>query len=89
METMSYEEQEAARAVRLAEVGTEPPCPFCGKARVKRSDYTRCLTCGKNWLAGEDLTKDPRLSRTRGTGQAPTETSGGARIAESTTDDEG
>ena len=32
-------------------------------AEAKRSDYVRCTPCGMNWLDGEDLTKDPRLSR--------------------------
>lgn len=43
--------------------GSESPCPFCSVPRVKRSDYTRCCGCGVNWLIGEDLTRDPRMSR--------------------------
>lgn len=66
---------------RVNEVGTEPPCPFCERPRVLRSNYTRCNPCGKNWLIGEDLTKDPRASRMRVTAYLPTETSDGARTA--------
>ena len=65
METMRYEEQEAARRERLNEVGTEAPCPMCGRARVKRSDYIRCNPCGMNWSVGEDLNRDARFSRVR------------------------
>lgn len=61
--TMPNEEREAMRKIRLGEVGTEPPCPFCQRPRVRRSDYIRCNPCGLNWLDGEDLTKDPQLSR--------------------------
>ena len=50
-------------AERLAEKGSEPPCPRCGTARVARSDYTRCNPCGLNWLDGEDLSSDPRIAR--------------------------
>ncbi len=39
------------------------PCPMCGRPRSQRSDYIRCTPCATNWLAGEDRTKDPRLSR--------------------------
>jgi hypothetical protein len=60
---MTYEQQEVERLERLNEVGTMPPCPFCGRARVQRSDYVRCNPCGKNWLNGEDLSLDPRLTR--------------------------
>jgi ribosomal protein L37AE/L43A len=45
------------------EQGTEAPCPWCGKARLRRSDYIRCNGCGVNWLDGEDLSKDPRADR--------------------------
>ena len=45
------------------EPGTLSPCPFCGTPRNQRSCYIRCRTCGINWSAGEDLSKDPRLSR--------------------------
>ena len=48
---------------RLNEPGTMPPCPFCQRPRVQRSDYVRCNLCGTNWLEGEDLTKDPRSQR--------------------------
>ena len=51
--TLTYEQQEANRKDRLAEVGTMPPCPFCKKPRVERSDYIRCLPCGINWLLEE------------------------------------
>ena len=51
------------REQRLAEVGSEPPCPQCGRPRVKRSDYVRCLPCGLNWLAGEDLSRNPKSER--------------------------
>lgn len=85
---MSYEEQEAARQERLSEVGTEMPCPFCNRPRVKRSDYIRCNPCGTNWLEGEDITQDPRKSRrTRATASTEQETSGTARHAASTTED--
>ena len=43
--------------------GTLSPCPFCGVPRHQRSDYVRCQPCGVNWLAGEDLNKDPRNAR--------------------------
>ncbi len=51
--TLTFEEQEANRRERLAEVGTMPPCPFCRKPRVARSDYLRCNPCGINWLLEE------------------------------------
>ena len=65
---MSYEEQEEARRERLNERGTEPPCPFCQRPRVSRSDYVRCNPCGINWLDEEMglpgyLDKDPRVAR--------------------------
>jgi len=68
METMTYDQQEAARQERLSEVGTEAPCPFCQKPRVTRSDYIRCNPCGVNWLNEEMtlpnyLNRDPRVSR--------------------------
>lgn len=56
-------EQEASRKATREEVGTMPPCPKCGRPRVQRSDYVRCNPCGQNWLDGEDLSRDPRLSR--------------------------
>lgn len=76
---LTYEQQEENRRERLAEVGTEPPCPFCGNPRVGRSDYLRCNPCGVNWLNEEMhltykgkpyLEVDPRLARTNA---APTE----------------
>lgn len=65
---LTREEQEATRQERLNEVGTEPPCPFCGKPRVNRSDYIRCIRCGINWLNEEMhlpdyLSRDPRVVR--------------------------
>ncbi len=51
---------------REIEVGGELkdlPCPFCNKPRSQRSDYVRCSPCGLNWLDGEDLQKNPLLSR--------------------------
>lgn len=51
-------DQEASRMVALAEVGIEPPCPFCGKPRVSRSSYIRCQPCGKNWLNEEMNLRD-------------------------------
>ena len=57
-----------SRKERLNEVGTEPPCPFCQKPRVLRSDYIRCNPCGVNWAMSEMwipnyLSKDPRVAR--------------------------
>jgi hypothetical protein len=74
----------ATREERLNEVGTLPPCPFCGRLRVQRSDYVRCNPCGMNWLDGDDLGRNPQLVRwekfmasqpapkTRATGSYPT-----------------
>jgi ribosomal protein L37AE/L43A len=90
--TMTYEEQEEARRERLAEVGTEPACPFCQRPRVRRSDYTRCDRCGVNWLDGEDLSKDPRnerkraMLRTTGIGSTRPATSDGVSPAGSTSE---
>jgi ribosomal protein L37AE/L43A len=58
----------STREERLAEVGTEPPCPFCRRPRVSRSSYVRCNPCGINWLNEEmDLPnymeRDPRVVR--------------------------
>jgi hypothetical protein len=39
------------------------PCPLCHRPRSQRSDYIRCTPCAMNWLPGEDLEKDARLSR--------------------------
>ena len=65
METLTLEQQEQNRQDRLAEVGTEPPCPLCGRPRVKRSgsNYIRCNPCGLNWLAGEELGRNPKSER--------------------------
>ncbi len=82
---MTLEEQEAARQERLNEKGTEPPCPWCERPRVRRSDYIRCNPCATNWINGEDISKDPRAERRvamlRTQGIEPTKTgmSGGAR----------
>jgi hypothetical protein len=56
--TLTFEEQEANRRERLAEVGTMPPCPFCQRPRVERSDYLRCNPCGINWLLDERNLRD-------------------------------
>jgi len=53
---------------RREEKGAEPPCPFCKKPRVQRSDYVRCNSCGVNWLDLEInlpnyLGRDPRVAR--------------------------
>lgn len=58
----------STREERLAEVGTEPDCPFCHLPRVLRSSYIRCNECGINWLAEEMqlpdyLNRDPRVCR--------------------------
>jgi ribosomal protein L37AE/L43A len=53
------QQQEAARAERLAEVGTEPACPFCGRPRVTRSTYIRCNRCGLNWGEGQSVDRHP------------------------------
>jgi tRNA(Ile2) C34 agmatinyltransferase TiaS len=58
----------STREQRLAEVGTEPACPFCQRALVSRSDYIRCNRCGINWLNEEMhlpgyLERDPRVAR--------------------------
>lgn len=71
IKTLTYEEQEFLREQRRNEVGTESPCPFCGRPRVKRSDYIRCNPCATNWLDEEMnlpdyLNLDPRMARTRG-----------------------
>jgi len=67
---LTFEQQEENRRERLAEVGTEPPCPFCHRPRVLRSDYVRCNRCGINWLAEEMnlpnyLNLDPRVARSK------------------------
>lgn len=72
VEMLDLETANALRASRKAEIGTEPPCPFCQRPRVRRSDYIRCNPCGVNWLAEEMhltykgrpyLEVDPRLAR--------------------------
>lgn len=51
----------------MDEVGTEPDCPFCGRARVTRSTYIRCHHCGKNWSEGQDIFKHPHIKATSST----------------------
>ena len=63
MEILEY--AKLNREQRLAEKGTESPCPIkgCWKPRVKRTEYIRCNPCGLNWLSCEDLSLSPLLSR--------------------------
>jgi ribosomal protein L37AE/L43A len=72
--TMTIEEQEAARHVRLNEVGTMPPCPFCQRLRVERGDYIRCNPCGINWLQGTDWSRRPQYGLAKSTTVSPTPT---------------
>ena len=58
MKVFTDAEREALRQVALNEVGTMPPCPFCGKPRVARSSYMRCQRCGVNWLDEEVHLRD-------------------------------
>jgi hypothetical protein len=63
-----HEQQEVNRQAALNEVGTEPPCPWCHRPRVSRSDYIRCNPCATNWLNEEMhllnyLSRDPRVAR--------------------------
>jgi len=60
---MEQEEIQAARQAVMDETGDMPPCPFCQRARVQRSDYVRCCRCGVNWLDGENLSKNPKIER--------------------------
>jgi len=60
---LTEEQQEAARQERLNEPGTEAPCPFCQRPRVKRSNYIRCHAEGINWLDGENLDRNPKAER--------------------------
>lgn len=65
---LTQEQQEELRELRRSEVGTEPPCPWCKRPRVSRSDYIRCNPCATNWLNEEMhlpgyLDKDPRVAR--------------------------
>ncbi len=46
----------------VMEQGTEPPCPWCGVPRVKRSDYIRCNPCGTNWIDSERNLTDSKGS---------------------------
>lgn len=68
---LDEDDREALREMRRNEEGTEPPCPMCGRPRVKRSDYIRCNPCATNWLDEERdlpdyLNLDPRVARLRG-----------------------
>jgi hypothetical protein len=63
LRTMTEAEQEATRRTRRNEPGTEPPCPMCGKPRVKRSTYIRCNPCAVNWSEREDTSSDPTIER--------------------------
>jgi len=78
---LTYEEQESMRKAAIEEVGAEPPCPICRRARVSRSSYIRCNGCGVNWLDEEMglpnyLDLDPRVARAKNahtaTGTRPT-----------------
>lgn len=57
---LTDEERELCRQDRLNEVGSEEPCPLCGRPRVTRSCYVRCNPCGLNWEDGTDLSVHPR-----------------------------
>ena len=48
------------REQRLDEPGTEPPCPFCQRPRVKRSSYIRCNPCGMNWGMDDEWSRNPK-----------------------------
>lgn len=77
---VTREETEGAKAERLAEVGTMPPCPFCKRPRVQRSTYIRCNPCGTNWLQEEMdlpnyLNRNPAVARS----EAARMTQGGQR----------
>lgn len=61
--TLNMQDQEILRSERLNEPGTEPPCPLCGRPRVKRSDYIRCNPCATNWVEGENIMGNPRVER--------------------------
>lgn len=50
------------------------PCPFCHRPRSMRSDYVRCTPCGLNWSQGEDLSRDPRLTRAKQVDIRPSKT---------------
>jgi uncharacterized Zn finger protein (UPF0148 family) len=68
------------RRLLATEVGTEPPCPWCGIPRVRRSDYIRCNPCGTNWLDSERhlrdyLNRNPSSARMVTTASKPAATS--------------
>lgn len=51
--TMPYEEQEGMRQVRLNEVGTEPPCPFCRRPTAEgKAERLRPVQPVRSELAG-------------------------------------
>lgn len=79
------QQQDASRAERLAEVGSEPPCPFCQRPRVKRSSYIRCNPCGLNW--GKDQATDRHPLATQPTASTTQELrDNGAPTAKSTSE---
>jgi ribosomal protein L37AE/L43A len=79
------EQRQAAREAALNEAGTEPPCPFCHRPRVKRSDYIRCMRCGLNWTLGEQAIDRHPLA-TQPIAPTTTEPTDGAATAPATTD---
>jgi hypothetical protein len=63
-------DREVLREQRRNEPGSESPCPFCKRPRVRRDvgRYVRCNPCGINWLDEENifpeyLDQDPTISR--------------------------
>ena len=64
-EMITASKLEESRKAFLAEVGTEAPCPICKTPRFQMSDYIRCRACAINWLAGEDLSANPKIARFR------------------------
>jgi ribosomal protein L37AE/L43A len=64
------EQMSMTREQRLGELGSEPPCPQCGKPRVSRSSYIRCNPCGMNWGEGQDIFKHPHMKAIPSTGPA-------------------
>ena len=64
---LTFEERESMRKAAMDEVGSAPPCPFCQRPLVSGSSYIRCNPCGVNWSPGEEISLDPRTSRTKAT----------------------
>lgn len=65
---LNQEMLKSARESARNEVGAMPPCPFCTKPRVQRSDYIRCNPCATNWLQEEMhlpdyLSRNPAAAR--------------------------